>query len=57
MSGQFRTLHPYVSQRLVSLFETLARKHTRLAEQVATIEKNMPSTSTHHSEDSEMVKN
>ncbi|XP_069703683.1 dymeclin isoform X2 [Periplaneta americana] len=34
MSGQFRALHPYVSQRLVSLFETLARKHARLAEQL-----------------------
>lgn len=31
MSGQFRSLHPYVSQRLVSLFETLAKKHIRLA--------------------------
>uniref|UniRef100_A0A6M2DDL9 Dymeclin n=1 Tax=Xenopsylla cheopis TaxID=163159 RepID=A0A6M2DDL9_XENCH len=30
MSGQFRDLHPYVSQRLVSLFETLAKKHSRL---------------------------
>lgn len=30
MSSQFRNLHPYVSQRLVSLFETLAKKHTRL---------------------------
>lgn len=30
MSGQFRQLHPYVSQRLVSLFETLAKKHARL---------------------------
>lgn len=30
MSGQFRQLHPYVSQRLVSLFETLAKKHVRL---------------------------
>ncbi|KAG8223642.1 hypothetical protein J437_LFUL009077 [Ladona fulva] len=31
MSGQFRSLHPYVSQRLVSLFETLAKKYIRLA--------------------------
>uniref|UniRef100_A0A1L8DAT7 Dymeclin n=1 Tax=Nyssomyia neivai TaxID=330878 RepID=A0A1L8DAT7_9DIPT len=30
MSGQFRYLHPYVAQRMVSLFETLARKHSRL---------------------------
>lgn len=30
MSGQFRHLHPYVSQRLVSIFETLAKKHARL---------------------------
>lgn len=34
MSSQFRNLHPYVTQRLVSLFETLARKHTRLEEQL-----------------------
>lgn len=34
MSGQFRSLHPYVAQRLVSLFETLARKHGRLNEQL-----------------------
>lgn len=34
MSGQFRSLHPYVSQRLVSLFETLARKHSRLHDQL-----------------------
>lgn len=30
MSAQFTSLHPYVSQRLLSLFETLAKKHTRL---------------------------
>ncbi|KAK2582291.1 hypothetical protein KPH14_004633 [Odynerus spinipes] len=30
MSAQFTSLHPYVSQRLLSLFETLARKHARL---------------------------
>ncbi|KAK0085688.1 hypothetical protein PV325_004634 [Microctonus aethiopoides] len=30
MSSQFHALHPYVSQRLLSLFETLAKKHTRL---------------------------
>lgn len=34
MSGQFRCLHPYVSQRLVSLFETLARKYMRLEERI-----------------------
>lgn len=34
MSGQFRSLHPYVAQRLVSLFETLARKHSRLDSQL-----------------------
>lgn len=30
MSSQFRDLHPYVSQRLISLFETLAKKHQKL---------------------------
>lgn len=34
MSGQFRALHPYVSQRLISLFETLAKKHNRLNSQL-----------------------
>lgn len=34
MSGQFRSLHPYVAQRLVSLFETLAKKHSRLDQQL-----------------------
>lgn len=35
MSGQFRSLHPYVAQRLVSLFETLAKKHARLEQQLS----------------------
>ncbi|XP_076235594.1 dymeclin [Calliopsis andreniformis] len=30
MSAQFTSLHPYVSQRLLSLFETLAKKHVKL---------------------------
>lgn len=30
MSGQFRNLHPYVSQRLIAMFESLAKKHSRL---------------------------
>lgn len=34
MSSQFRFLHPYVAQRLVSLFETLAKKHDRLDAQL-----------------------
>lgn len=34
MSGQFRYLHQYVAQRLVSLFETLAKKHNRLSNQL-----------------------
>lgn len=34
MSSQFRFLHPYVAQRLVSLFETLAKKHDRLQAQL-----------------------
>jgi len=32
MSSQFRGLHPYVAQRIVSLFETLAKKHSRLVD-------------------------
>lgn len=34
MSSQFRNLHPYVSQRLVSLFETLAKRFQRLQRQL-----------------------
>lgn len=34
MSSHFRFLHPYVAQRLVSLFETLAKKHDRLEAQL-----------------------
>jgi len=30
MSSQFKNLHPYVSQRIVSMFEALAKKHARL---------------------------
>ncbi|XP_059098834.1 dymeclin-like isoform X2 [Tigriopus californicus] len=30
MSGQFKNLHPYVSQRLIAMFESLAKKHSRL---------------------------
>lgn len=37
LSGQFRYLHPYVSQRLVSLFETLAKKHGRLDTQLGLV--------------------
>ncbi|KAJ8925444.1 hypothetical protein NQ315_009277 [Exocentrus adspersus] len=39
MSAQFRELHPYVSQRLVSLFETLAKRYLRLVKRLKT-EKN-----------------
>lgn len=34
MSSHFRSLHPYVAQRLVSLFEILAKKHARLDTQI-----------------------
>lgn len=36
MSAHFRNLHPYVSQRLVSLFETLAKKYNRLVSRLKT---------------------
>ncbi|XP_076765653.1 dymeclin [Xylocopa sonorina] len=36
MSAQFTSLHPYVSQRLLSLFETLAKKHARLEAKIRT---------------------
>lgn len=53
MSAQFHALHPYVSQRLLSLFETLAKKHGRLEMKIRTqptspyqpSEKTAPSTS------------
>lgn len=34
MSGQFRGLHYYVAQRLVGLFESLAKRHHRSVEQL-----------------------
>lgn len=34
MSGQFHDLHPYVSQRLMSLFETLAKKYQKLSQKL-----------------------
>ncbi|GLH13427.1 Dymeclin [Gryllus bimaculatus] len=37
MSAEFRNLHPYVTQRLVSLFESLAKKHARLLQQLAQV--------------------
>lgn len=37
MSSQFKLLHPYVSQRLLSLFETLAKKHARLEAKIRTM--------------------
>jgi dymeclin len=40
MSSQFRFLHQYVSQRLVSLFETLAKKHARLQSQLESIKQS-----------------
>lgn len=40
MSSQFRYLHQYVSQRLVSLFETLAKKHGRLQTQLESIKQD-----------------
>lgn len=33
MSAQFRDLHPYISQRLVSLFEMLAKKFLKIKNQ------------------------
>ncbi|XP_014211106.1 dymeclin isoform X2 [Copidosoma floridanum] len=44
MSSQFRALHPYVSQRLISLFETLAKKHAKLEATIRT--QSSTSTST-----------
>jgi hypothetical protein len=40
MSSQFRYLHPYVSQRLISLFETLAKKYSRLHAQLDDVKKS-----------------
>ncbi|CAG9573708.1 unnamed protein product [Danaus chrysippus] len=34
MSCEFRNLHPYVSQRLISLFETLTKRRTRLCSEI-----------------------
>ncbi|KAL3886406.1 hypothetical protein ACJMK2_026404 [Sinanodonta woodiana] len=34
MSAQFNNLHPYVAQRIVSLFALLCRKHSRMIDQL-----------------------
>ncbi|XP_015606666.1 dymeclin-like [Cephus cinctus] len=34
MSSQFRGLHPYVSQRLLSLLETMAKKYLKLEQHI-----------------------
>lgn len=34
MSSKFRSLHPYVAQRLISLFETLGKRHAKLIEKI-----------------------
>lgn len=40
MSAQFRDLHPYVSQRLVSLFETLAKRYHKLQQKLESQKEN-----------------
>ncbi|XP_028418977.1 dymeclin-like [Dendronephthya gigantea] len=40
MSAQFHALHPYVTQRLVSLYAVLAKKHGRVQEQIKQAEQN-----------------
>ncbi|XP_071824894.1 dymeclin-like isoform X2 [Apostichopus japonicus] len=37
MSSQFHSLHPYVSQRIVSLFELLIKKHDKIVAQLRPI--------------------
>ncbi|XP_022085967.1 dymeclin-like [Acanthaster planci] len=34
MSSQFHSLHPYVTQRIVSMFESLTKKHDRIVTQL-----------------------
>ncbi|XP_044746620.1 dymeclin [Coccinella septempunctata] len=53
MSAEFRDLHPYVSQRLVSLFETLAKKYQRLVQNLDKI-KNGQEISISMKEDSDL---
>lgn len=42
MSSHFNNLHPYVAQRLVSLFAQLCKKHSRLIEQIRLAAVNGP---------------
>lgn len=37
MSSQFHSLHPYVTQRIVSLFELLIKKHDKIVEQLRAV--------------------
>lgn len=34
MSSKFRSLHPYVAQRLISVFETLSKRHLKLIDRL-----------------------
>lgn len=42
MSSKFRSLHPYVSQRLISVFETLAKRHIKLIDGLEKHNKETP---------------
>jgi hypothetical protein len=42
MSSKFRSLHPYVAQRLISVFETLAKRHLKL---IGKLESQAPTSS------------
>ncbi|CAB3362317.1 Hypothetical predicted protein [Cloeon dipterum] len=53
MSSQFSDLHPYVSQRLVSLFETLAKKHNRLSSEVAALKRSQSTVPSEQESDME----
>ncbi|KAK4883863.1 hypothetical protein RN001_000134 [Aquatica leii] len=53
MSSQFWNLHPYVSQRLVSLFETLAKRYNKYLQKLESSKKDVVVNIAQNSSDSE----
>lgn len=52
MSSQFHALHPYVTQRIVSLYALLSKKHAKVMEHIKQAESNSQENAegTHHSD-------
>lgn len=54
MSSEFRDLHPYVSQRLVSLFETIAKRYQKLSKLLKTEANHLETTVSINEDEAEL---